>query len=122
VPIDDALRKWLDQLLQDGSTLGADRGEDETPLPPSQRQLCSAWLTAAQNVVHLICSDPQAPYRLKADKITGGNHGCVIQRAVGELAFVLRNLRQDADAGLLTSIADQARAETEIRQGESFAW
>ena len=111
MPIDDAVRARLNELLQQGSSLGADRGEEGT-LPPNQRQLCSAWLTAAQNLVHLICPDPQAPYRLKADNIANKNHGYTIHRAVGELAFVLRNLRQDADAGLLASVADQARAET----------
>ncbi len=41
-----------------------------------------------------------------------GNHGYVIHAAVGELAAVLQSLLTDADAGLLASVADRARAET----------
>lgn len=77
-----------------------------------QLQACSAWLTAAQNAVHLICTSETAPYRQKADQIASRNHGYVAHDAVGELAAVLRNLLSDADAGLLASVADRARAET----------
>lgn len=38
-------------------------------------------------------------------------HGWQINRAVGELAALLRNLLVDAEAGLLTFVADRARAE-----------
>ncbi|OIO61380.1 MAG: hypothetical protein AUJ47_09715 [Candidatus Marinimicrobia bacterium CG1_02_48_14] len=73
---------------------------------------CSAWITAAQNAVHLIFTSPNAPYRLKADRIAGASHGYVIPTAVAELASVLRSMVTDANAGLLASVANQARAET----------
>lgn len=76
-----------------------------------QRQECSAWITAAQNAVHLVCALPDTPYRQKADIIASRQHGLGIHQAVGELGAVLRNLMVDADAGLLASVADKARAE-----------
>ena len=79
---------------------------------PIQMQACSAWLTAAQNLVHLICSDSSAPYRSKADRVALGDHGYMIHEGVGELAAVLTALQNDADLGLLASVADRARAET----------
>ena len=75
-------------------------------------QACSAWLTAAQNLVHLICTDSNAPYRSKADRVALGDHGYMIHEGVGELAAVLSALQNDADSGLLASVADRARAET----------
>lgn len=77
-----------------------------------QLQECSAWLTAAQNAIYLIVETPNSPYRKKIDRIADENHGWRINAAVGELTVVLRNLLADAEAGLLSSIADQARAET----------
>ncbi|MEP7152504.1 MAG: hypothetical protein ABI856_12405 [Nitrospira sp.] len=77
-----------------------------------QRQLCSAWLTAAHNAIHRICTDPETPYRKKVDKVVSRNHGLSIYTAVGEIAAVLRALLIDADRGLLASVADRARAET----------
>jgi hypothetical protein len=111
VAVEDDLRARIAQLLQDSVALA--RGnkygqcDDER-----QQQLCSAWLTAAHNAVHRACPDPKTPYRQKADKVALGNHGYVIHAAVGELAAVLQNLLTDADAGLLASVADRARAET----------
>lgn len=51
------------------------------------------------------------PYRIKADRIAETDHGWIIHNAVSELAALLRSLLTDAEAGLITSIADQARAE-----------
>jgi hypothetical protein len=73
---------------------------------------CSAWITAAQNAAHLVFASPTAPYRQKADRIAGRSYGYLIHTAVRELASVLRNMVTDANAGLLASVANQARAET----------
>lgn len=45
------------------------------------------------------------------DKVAASDHGYAIHTAVGELAAVLHSLLADADAGLLASVADRARAE-----------
>lgn len=51
------------------------------------------------------------PYRAKADELLARPHGWLVNEAVGEMAAVLRALLVDADAGLLASVANQARAE-----------
>lgn len=111
MPVENDLRARISHLLNESASLSIGNEYGQCVVE-QQQQLCSAWLTAAQNAVHLACQDPHAPYRQKADKIASSNHGYVIHAAVGELAAVLRNLLADADAGLLASVADRARAET----------
>ena len=109
--MEEDIRTRLQQLLGESSHLsqGNENGQCTDPV---QMQACSAWLTAAQNLVHLICTDSNAPYRSKADRVALGDHGYMIHEGVGELAAVLTALQNDADLGLLASVADRARAET----------
>ncbi|MDE0383011.1 MAG: hypothetical protein OXI22_03935 [Defluviicoccus sp.] len=109
--MEEDIRARLQQLL-DESTHLSQGNENGQCTNPTQMQACSGWLTAAQNLVHLICTDSNAPYRSKADRVALGNHGYMIHERVGELAAVLKALRHDADLGLLASVADRARAET----------
>ena len=111
MPIEEDIGTRLQQLLDDNTHLsrGNKNGQCTDQI---QMQACSAWLTAAQNLVHLICTDSNAPYRQKADRVALGEHGYIIHAAVGELAAVLTALQNDADSGLLASVADRARAET----------
>lgn len=107
--IEDTVKERVVELLQHSSrlTVGDEHGGT---VDDRQRQQCSAWLASAQNAVHLICDSPQTPYRIRADKIADKEHGWAIHNAVGEFAALLQNLLVDAEAGLLTSVADQARA------------
>lgn len=110
MPIEVDLRARISQLLDESAALA--RGNEHGQcVEERQQQLCSAWITAAHNAVHIAISDPSAPYRQKVDKVAASNRGYVIHTAVGELAAVLRSLLADADAGLLASVADRARAE-----------
>ena len=108
--IEDSIRTRLTQLVAESSALSVGNQNDQC-VDPRQEAACSAWLTAAQNAVHLVVSQPDAPYRKKADRIADARHGYVIHRAVRELASVVSALLTDADAGLLSAVADQARAE-----------
>ena len=111
MPIEEKIKARLQQLL-DHSTHLSQGNKNGQCTDPTQMQACSAWLTAAQNLVHLICTDPNAPYRSKADRIAAREFGYMIHTAVGELAAVLTALHGDANLGLLASVADRARAET----------
>ena len=111
MPMEEDIRTRLQQLLGESSHL-SQGNENRQCTDPVQMQACSAWLTAAQNLVHLICTDSNAPYRSKADRVALGDHGYMIHEGVGELAAVLKALQNDADLGLLASVADRARAET----------
>lgn len=109
--IEDAVKTRIIQLISQSHRLSVGGSHDQC-VDREQRQHCSGWITAAQNAVHLVCVSANAPYRLKADRIASDEHGLGIHRAVGEFAVVLRNLLDDAESGLLASVADQARAET----------
>ena len=111
MPMEEDIRARLQQLLDESSRL-SQGNENGQCTDPGQMQACSAWLTAAQNLVHLICTDSNVPYRTKADRVALGDHGYKIHEGVGELAAVLTALQNDADLGLLASVADRARAET----------
>ena len=111
MPIEEDIRARLQQLLDESTQLSLGNKNHQCT-DPRQMQACSAWLTAAQNLVHLICTDPNAPYRFKADRVASGRHGYMIHAGVGELSAVLTALKTDADLGLLASVADRARAET----------
>jgi len=68
------------------------------------------WLASAQNIVHLVVSNTNNPYRKLVDKICNNHRGYVINNSVGEVTVTLSLLLQDIDQGLLVSIEDQTRA------------
>ena len=109
--IEESIKTRIGLLLAQSGSLAAG---DEHGQATSERQVqeCAGWLVSAQNALHLVCNSPTMPYRAKADALLARQHGWVINEAVGEMAAVLRALLIDADAGLLASVADQARAET----------
>jgi hypothetical protein len=111
VAVEDNVIVRIKQLIAEGEKLSVANQVGQTT-SRQQSHECSAWLAAAQNSIHLICASPEAPYRANADRIVAKTHGLLISSHVGELAALLRNLLIDTDAGLLASVADQARAET----------
>lgn len=108
--IEDILRARIVGLLGEAPALGSGNARDQC-VSDTQQQRCSAWLTAAQNVVHHLCPVGGSPYRPKANRIADEEHGYIIHTAVGEMAATLQNLLADAEAGLLASVAEMARAE-----------
>jgi len=109
--IEESIRTRLTELINEGTPLSIGNEHDQCA-DRIQASSCSAWITAAHNAVHLVIPNPEAPYRIKADRIAIGKHGYAIHRAVREFTAVLSALLKDGDAGLLASVADQARAET----------
>jgi hypothetical protein len=110
VPLENLIKEKILRLLAESRPLSHGNQHDQC-VDPRQQAACSAWLTAAHNVVHLVCPAPDSPYRQKTDRIAGGAHGYNIHNAVAEFAAVLSGLAADAEAGLLSSVADQARVE-----------
>src|SRR5690348_10201295 len=105
MPIEENIRKRIDQLIDQGLPLTASNQHGQV-VSEDHRRNAVAWLTSAQNIVHLICPNTQNPYRQSADRIATAHHGYVVNRGVGEVIAILRNLLVDADAGLLASISD----------------
>ena len=110
--IEEALRTRLLGLVKESHSLRILGNEGDQCTDPDDFAACSAWITAAQNAVHILIAQPSSPYRSKADRIAERDHGFMIHHTVAEFATVIANLLHDADAGLLATVADQARAET----------
>jgi len=71
---------------------------------------CKGWLTSAQNLIHLVVSNPSNPYRTAADKICEHDRGYAICASVGEVSTILSSLLSDIEHGLLASIENQTKA------------
>lgn len=71
---------------------------------------CKGWLTSAQNLVHLVVSNPNNPYQSSVDKICSLDRGYVIQESVGEITVILESLLNDINNGLLASVENQTKA------------
>jgi hypothetical protein len=109
--IEEAVAKRLQELVRDSQALSR-ADEHGQASSDEQLQACSGWLAAGLNIVQILCPNESNAYRMRAEKIAARDSGWIINRDVGEFAILLQNLSRDVDAGLLTSIADKARAET----------
>jgi hypothetical protein len=109
--VEDAVKKRIEELLSETDWLTRS-DNDGAAISDQQRHECSAWLTSAQHIVYLICAEIKTPYLARANSIAEKDHGWLINLGVGEMAALLRTLLADANAGLLSSVADRARAET----------
>lgn len=109
--IEEAVARRLAVLVGEAKDLriGSENGQVRSD---EHLEQCSGWMAAALNVVQQACPSPTSAYWKKAEKIASKEYGYIAQRGVGELAELLKNLLLDIEAGLLTSIADRARAET----------
>jgi hypothetical protein len=109
--IEEGLIRRLSALVEEAQTLrrGTENGQVRSD---EHLEQCSGWMAGAMNAVQLACPNPNNAYWKKAEAILSKNYGYTIQSGVGELAEVLKNLLKDIEAGLLTSVADRARAET----------
>jgi hypothetical protein len=109
--LEDRIRERIEELVQMSEILSVGLNNGQT-VDERRRGECSAWLTSAQHVVHLLFISPETPYRRKADAVADKEWGYMVHEGVAELGAVLRNLLWDANAGLLGSVLDHARAET----------
>jgi hypothetical protein len=71
-----------------------------------------AWLTSAQNVVHLICPAPGDAYRIKMDSLASRDWGYMVHEGIAVGASLLQNMLRDINAGCLGSLVDKVSAET----------
>jgi hypothetical protein len=109
--IEEAVAKRLRNLIDEAETLR--RGDDNgQAYDDNQIHQCSGWLTSALNIVQILCPNESNAFRKRAEEIADRKSGWMINSDVGEFSALLLNLERDIAAGLLTSIADKARAET----------
>lgn len=109
--IEEAVAKRLQDLIDEAESL---RRGDENGYVYDDEQIhqCAGWLTSALNIVQILCPNETNAFRKRAEEIAARKSRLVINSDVGEFMSLLQNLVRDIDAGLLTSIADRARAET----------
>jgi hypothetical protein len=107
--IEKKVREKFEELINSGNRLkcgneyGQVRNEEHS-------QNCTGWLASAQNIVHLVISNANNPYKKSVDKICNTFRGYRIPISVGEVTVILELLLQDIDRGLLASIEDHTRA------------
>lgn len=108
--VEEKITGRVNQLIQEAQIFrqGTQHGQVRSQ---QQAEQCKGWLAAALNIVQVIVTDPNAGYRKTAEKIVATERGYVINEGVGEMSQLLANLLADAQAGLLSSVADVARAE-----------
>jgi hypothetical protein len=89
------------------------RQGDEYGLRHSEQhaEACHGWIAAAVNIVEIIVPSATAAYRRDSERIRTHNYGFGVPGGVGELAELLKNLLKDSQNGLVSSVADHARAE-----------
>jgi len=107
--IEANIRSRFEELLESGEHLkhGNEHGQVRSD---DHSHSCIGWLASAQNIVHLVVSNPDNPYRSSVDRICSTKRGYCVQESVGEVTVILKSLLEDVDAGLLASIEDQTRA------------
>jgi hypothetical protein len=110
VAIEEAVVGRINELIGESQSLqqGTEHGQVRSQ---AQAQHCKGWIAAALNVVQLIISDPDSGYRKMTEELAARKWGYTIHNGVGALAQVLSNLLKDAQAGLISSVSDRARAE-----------
>lgn len=108
---EDAVTIRMQELIDEGQLLRRGDVNDQT-FNSQHLQSCGGWLASALNIVQVLCPNESNAFRKRSEKIADRNSGLAIHSDVGEFVALLLNLSRDIDAGLLTSIADKARAET----------
>jgi|ERR1019366_5402323 hypothetical protein len=109
--IEEAVAIRLNDLIKEAESLR--RGDQNGQANDEEQiQRCSGWLVSALNIVQILCPNESNAFRKRAERIAKRSSGWAINNDVGEFAALLINLERDINAGLLTSIADRARAET----------
>ena len=109
--VSDEIEKRLDALIREADSLKKGNQHDQVRSGQHQQE-CVGWAAAALHVVQMTCPDDTSAYRKFAETLAGQASGPAVNRYVGKLAEVLKNLSSDIKAGLLHSVDDRARAET----------
>lgn len=108
--IEDSIVARINELIAQATPL-RQVSEHGQYLSEAQAQECRGWLAATVNIVQIIVPDPNSAYRQTVENVANRDHGFGIPTAVGEVRAILINLLADAQAGLITSVADNVRAE-----------
>jgi len=107
--VNEKITEKITNLISSGKQLRMGNQHDQVTGHDHLNE-CKGWLTSANNIVHLIINNPSNPYRADVDKICSNDGGYSINRYVGMVCAILKNLLEDINSGLLTSIEIKTRA------------
>jgi hypothetical protein len=109
--VERKIRDRIVALVQQGErlTIGNEHGQ---LLNDAHESECVAWTGAANHALSAVCPAPGNAYREAAERIINRHFGYALNLGVGHLTALLKQLLIDIDHGLLSSVANQARAET----------
>ena len=107
--LEERIENKFKELISQGSHLkhGDEHGQVRSD---DHAYDCKGWLTSAQNLVHLVVSNPKNPYQTSVDSICAIDRGFCIQESVGEVTVILQSLLSDINNGLLASVENQTKA------------
>lgn len=109
--VEDKVIKRIETLVDEAQQLS--RGNEHGQVRSEQHLYdCKGWMAAAANAVELACGDRDSPYKNQFEKISDQDFGYCAHDGVGQASSILRALLIDIEQGLLSSVADMARAET----------
>ena len=121
----EKIRNKLQDLYEDGTCLKIGIGyRSRTCRDEEHSHECVGWLTAVQNLVHLIFGNIQHPYRLRIDSICAEKRSIIIPTHVGEVTAILERLISDFDNKVIFSIESRVRAavfEDFLEQARRYA-
>jgi uncharacterized protein YutE (UPF0331/DUF86 family) len=100
--IDDRVIERIKLLIEEGSRIVHEKG------PPQGLDPAFGWVISVTRVVEIVCPNPKARYITALEELQE-HHAPFVQ--VPLLVPLLTNLLSDIEAGMLVSVADQARAE-----------
>ena len=110
MPLEASIKQRINALILDSTDLCV-TSEGQLVRNTEQKGRCSAWLLAAHSVICKLCDSPEDLYRKRTAQILALEYGWEIHIAVQEVSAILEAVLADAEAGLLASVADRARAE-----------
>jgi len=108
--IENKIISRLRDLIVQGDKL-RQGDENDVAIDETQLQNCSGWIAATRNIAQFVLQNPEALYRKHIEEVASNDHGWMINRAVGQITELLKNLLIDFENGLLFSIVNQTRAE-----------
>ena len=107
--IEEKIKDKINELIISGNTLG--RGDQYgADINDQHKGQCVGWLISAQNVLHLIISDPTNPYKISVEQLCANLKHTRINPIVSRVNETLKLLIKDIEAGLITSLEDKTKA------------
>lgn len=109
--VEENIKNRIADLIAQGQQLRKGNQHDQVR-SEEHRQQCVAWFAPAQNMIQVVCPNPDNAYRKRSEEIIKVGRGLTVHGGVGEITDLLANLMTDIDLGLISSVINRVRAET----------